>query len=64
MAATRHLTPTRRIRALIALPLAILIVGAMASPAQAAKMRSTVIDRHLCKTVHGGRFVPIPHFPG
>ena len=64
MAATRHLTPTRRIRALIALPLAILIVGAMASPAQAAKMRSTVIDRHLCKTVHGGRFVPIPNFPG
>ena len=27
-------------------------------------MRSKVIDRHLCKTVHGGRFVPIPGFPG
>ena len=27
-------------------------------------MRSTEIDRHLCKTVHGGRFVPIPGFPG
>jgi hypothetical protein len=27
-------------------------------------MRSTKIDRHLCKTVHGGRFVSIPGFPG
>jgi hypothetical protein len=48
---------------LIALPLALLIAGAVASPA-VARMRSTVIDRHLCKTVGGGRFVDIPGFPG
>jgi hypothetical protein len=63
VAVTRGLTPSRRIRALIALPLVVLVAGAMACPA-AAEMRSTVIDRHLCKTVHGGRFVPIPAFPG
>jgi hypothetical protein len=38
-------------------------VALAASPA-AAEMRSTQIGRHLCKTVHGGRFVPIPGFPG
>ena len=63
MAATRRFTPSRPVRALIALPLAILVAAAVASPA-AAEMRSTVIDRHLCKTVHGGRFVSIPDFPG
>ena len=63
MAATRRFTPSRPVRALIALPLAILVAAAVASPA-AAEMRSTVIDRHLCKTVHGGKFVSIPDFPG
>jgi hypothetical protein len=63
VADARGLTPSRPIRALIALPLAALVAAALANPA-AAVMRSTVIDRHLCKTVHGGRFVPIPHFPG
>jgi len=56
-------TPSRPIRVLLALALAVLVAGAIALPA-AAKMRSKVIDRHLCKTVHGGRFVPIPDFPG
>ena len=50
-------------RALIALPLAALLAGALASPA-GAEMRSRVIDDHLCKTVGGGRFVDIPGFPG
>ena len=49
---------SRPIRGLIALPLVALAAAAMPAPA-AAQMRSTVIDRHLCKTVHGGRFVPI-----
>jgi hypothetical protein len=40
-----------------------LLAGAVASPA-AGKMRSKVIDRNLCKTVGGGRFVDIPGFPG
>src|SRR5688572_21702780 len=52
-----------RSRALIALPLAALLVGAVASPAN-ARMRSKLIDDHLCKTVGGGRFVDIPGFPG
>ena len=56
-------TRRRRARALIALPLAALLAGAVAPPA-GAKMRSKVIDDHLCKTVGGGRFVDIPGFPG
>ncbi len=64
VAATRRLTPSRPIRALIALALAVLIVASDGLPGAAAKMRSKLIDRHLCKTVHGGRFVPIPDFPG
>lgn len=42
-----------------------LVALSSAAPSQAGtKMRSKVIDRNLCKTVHGGRFVPIPGFPG
>jgi hypothetical protein len=37
-------------------------VALIASPATAA--RSNKVAPHLCKTVHGGRFVPIPGFPG
>ena len=52
-----------RSRALIALAMAALLAGAIASPAN-ARMRSKLIDDHLCKTVGGGRFVDIPGFPG
>ncbi|MGH2926232.1 MAG: hypothetical protein ACRDK1_09715 [Solirubrobacterales bacterium] len=45
------------------LALALVAAGASGSPA-ATKMHSTKLDRHLCKTVHGGRFVAIPGFPG
>src|SRR3954452_11900451 len=38
------------------------IVALAASPA--AAMRSEKVAPHLCKTVRGGRFVPIPGFPG
>src|SRR5256885_268772 len=38
------------------------IVALAASPA--AAMRSEKVAAHLCKTVRGGRFVPIPGFPG
>ena len=34
------------------------------SAAPASAMRSEKIAHHLCKTVRGGRFVPIPGFPG
>jgi hypothetical protein len=36
---------------------------ALAAPSASA-MRSQKIAPHLCKTVKGGRFVPIPGFPG
>jgi hypothetical protein len=52
---------TRRVWTVAALAIALL--GLAASPA-AGRMRSTKLDRHLCKTVHGGRFVPIPGFQG
>ncbi len=45
------------------LALMLVVAAAGASPT-AARMRSTKLDRHLCKTVHGGRFVAIPGFPG
>ncbi len=44
----------------LALALGLLCVAA----AGAAGMRSEKLDRHLCKTVNGGKFVPIPGFPG
>jgi hypothetical protein len=50
-------------RRTIALSLATVAAAVAAVPAN-AEMRSTRISRHLCKTVHGGRFVPIPGFPG
>jgi hypothetical protein len=50
-------------RALASLGLALGALAASAWPAAGA-MRSKVIAPHLCKTVHGGRFVPVPGFPG
>jgi hypothetical protein len=44
--------------------LAIVAAGVTVVPAAAAKMESTKLEKHLCKTVHGGKFVPIPGFPG
>jgi hypothetical protein len=55
---------TRRGPGWLVVSLAVVAAGACASPAAAWEMRSTKLDRHLCKTVHGGRFVPIPGFPG
>src|SRR3954453_747005 len=52
----------RKRRVLVLLP-AIAALGALAA-SPAAAMRSEKISPHLCKTVHGGRFVPIPGFPG
>ena len=42
------------------LALGVLCVAA----SSAAGMRSEKLGRHLCKTVNGGKFVPIPGFPG
>jgi len=43
---------------------ALLAVIALGASPVGAEMRSDRIDRHLCKTIGGGRFVPIPGFPG
>jgi hypothetical protein len=42
--------------------LAIVLAGAVAVPAQA--METEQIGKHLCKVKGGGKFVPIPGFPG
>jgi hypothetical protein len=42
---------------------AAVVVGALAAVAF-GQMRSTKLDRKLCETTGGGRFVPIPGFPG
>jgi hypothetical protein len=58
-------SPWRERRALALIALALIALGlAFAVPSAGAVMRSKLITRHLCKTVHGGRFVPIPEFPG
>jgi hypothetical protein len=46
---------------------ALLAVGVIAAAVTAvgiAKMRAERVDKRLCKTVGGGRFVSIPGFPG
>jgi hypothetical protein len=63
MAGIPNLTRRGCAGALIAVSLAALLAVTAASPAT-AKMRSKLIDNHLCKTVGGGRFVDIPGFPG
>jgi uncharacterized membrane protein YgcG len=50
----------RLIGAALALALGALCVAASG----AAGMRTQKLGTHLCKTVNGGRFVPIPGFPG
>src|SRR5947208_16066191 len=50
----------RPVGASVALALGMLCVVA----SSAAGMRSEKIGTHLCKTVNGGKFVPIPGFPG
>ena len=52
----------RRTRTLLICLVALVAVGA--STLAPAAMRSKKIDRNLCKTSGGGRFVGIPGFPG
>ena len=54
---------TRRAPGWIVISLAIVAAGVAVLPAS-AEMESTKLDKHLCKTVHGGKFVPIPGFAG
>jgi hypothetical protein len=51
---------TRVVGASLALAVGMLCIAAP----NAAGMRSEKISHHLCKTVNGGKFVPIPGFPG
>ena len=60
MAGLGHGIRIRVVGATLALTLGVLCVVATG----AAGMRSQKLDSHLCKTVNGGKFVPIPGFPG
>ncbi len=64
MAGIPGLICRRRTRALIALAAGCSCSRERSPPRRPPRMRSKVIDRHLCKTVGGGRFVDIPGFPG
>lgn len=48
----------------VVLPLTAMAAALLVTAPPASAMRSEKIARHLCKTVRGGRFVPIPGFPG
>lgn len=54
----------KRTLSTLALVLALGTAALAAGPAQALPMKTTKLGRHLCKVVHGGRFVKIPGFPG
>jgi uncharacterized membrane protein YgcG len=49
---------------LVAVSLVLALSALCVAASGAAGMRSEKISRHLCKTVHGGKFVAIPGFPG
>jgi hypothetical protein len=50
-------------RALLVVVVGVIVAGALAAVAF-AKMTSTPINSKLCETTGGGKFVPIPGFPG
>jgi uncharacterized membrane protein YgcG len=54
---------TRHAKAIRTAVVALGLAGLFAVPAD-GEMVSTRIDKHLCKTVGGGKFVDIPAFPG
>ena len=53
----------RRGRAYLLPVFAAFFLGTLATPAS-AEMRSVQLEKHLCKTTGGGKFVDIPGFPG
>jgi hypothetical protein len=53
----------RRTRTLLVCLLALIAFGALAASAP-GKMRTKKIGTNLCRTTGGGKFVPIPGFPG
>jgi hypothetical protein len=55
-------TPSRR-PVVVVVVVAVLATGALATAA-VGEMTSTKLDTKLCETTGGGRFVPIPGFPG
>jgi hypothetical protein len=54
---------TRMVAVSAGLVCALLLCSALAV-AGGSKMRSTKLDKHLCRTVGGGKIVDIPAFPG
>jgi len=63
MAGNADLRRGLTLRLLLGVGVVLAVAAVLASPAS-AQMRSMKLDRHLCKTIGGGRFVPIPDFPG
>ena len=51
-----------RIKSLVAAAAAALALAALAGPADGA-MRTSKINKNLCETTGGGKFVPIPASP-
>jgi hypothetical protein len=66
MRSDRAMTSTIRRRQLGVASLLVLVAGlaTFLVATAAGKMQSTKIDRNLCETKHGGKFVDIPGFPG
>jgi hypothetical protein len=66
MRSDRARTSTIRRRQLAVASLLVLVAGVATflAATAAGKMQSTKIDRNLCETKHGGKFVDIPGFPG
>jgi hypothetical protein len=52
-----------RLKSLVGTILAVVAFAALIGPAEGA-MRSSKINKNLCETTGGGKFVPIPDFPG
>jgi hypothetical protein len=58
---------TSIVRGRLAALAGLLLAGALAAVMVAGaegRMQSTQLERHLCETKHGGKFVDIPGFPG
>ena len=58
-----YVTRSRRTKTLLVCILALVAIGSFAAVSP-AKMRTTKLGPNLCETTGGGRFVPIPGFPG
>jgi uncharacterized membrane protein YgcG len=54
----------RRVRAKASIGLVALAILAAVAPGSSARMQSVELNRNVCQTTGGGKFVKIPGFPG